>query len=153
VFGSKATATFTSQNGKQESLTMKGDFFDTQADILDEAQGGTYLTLPFLTHSLPYQTHHTPTQSPPSPHTNPSPQVSSSPASTASCSAAKTYSSGSKPTACKSPPESTWRSSPHCASASTRRTTRGHRITRRGNKCRTCLLWQTKRPRGGVVRG
>ncbi|KAI4629515.1 uncharacterized protein J4E87_003779 [Alternaria ethzedia] len=40
LFGSKATATFTSQNGKQESLTMKGDFFDTQADILDEAQGG-----------------------------------------------------------------------------------------------------------------
>ena len=40
---------------------MKGDFFDTQADILDEAQGGTHLTLPFLTHTLPYQTHHTPT--------------------------------------------------------------------------------------------
>jgi hypothetical protein len=41
VLGSKATATFTSQHGKQEVLTMKGNFFDSQADILDEAQGGT----------------------------------------------------------------------------------------------------------------
>ncbi|CAN9295181.1 unnamed protein product [Alternaria sp. RS040] len=40
LLGSKATATFTSSNGKQEVLTMRGDFFDTQADILDEAQGG-----------------------------------------------------------------------------------------------------------------
>ncbi|KAF1834774.1 DUF567-domain-containing protein [Decorospora gaudefroyi] len=38
LMGSKATATFTSKNGKKESLTMRGDFFDTQADILDEAQ-------------------------------------------------------------------------------------------------------------------
>ncbi|RAR08826.1 DUF567-domain-containing protein [Stemphylium lycopersici] len=29
---------FTSANGKQESLVMRGDFFDTQADIIDEAQ-------------------------------------------------------------------------------------------------------------------
>jgi len=38
LIGSKATATFTSANGKQESLVMHGDFFDTQADIIDEAQ-------------------------------------------------------------------------------------------------------------------
>lgn len=41
MLGSKATATFTSQNGKAEVLTMKGNFFDTTADITDEAQGGT----------------------------------------------------------------------------------------------------------------
>ncbi|PSN67683.1 hypothetical protein BS50DRAFT_572727 [Corynespora cassiicola Philippines] len=40
LFSSKATATFTSHNGKAESLTMKGNFFDTYADITDEAQGG-----------------------------------------------------------------------------------------------------------------
>ncbi|CAG5182459.1 uncharacterized protein ALTATR162_LOCUS10172 [Alternaria atra] len=40
LMGSKATATFASSNGKQEVLTMRGNFFDTQADILDEAQGG-----------------------------------------------------------------------------------------------------------------
>jgi hypothetical protein len=40
VFGSKATATFTSVSGKQEVLTMRGNFFDTQADIIDEAAGG-----------------------------------------------------------------------------------------------------------------
>ncbi|RYN42654.1 hypothetical protein AA0113_g11899 [Alternaria arborescens] len=40
LLGSKATATFTSSNGKQEVLTMRGNFFDTRADILDEAQGG-----------------------------------------------------------------------------------------------------------------
>jgi hypothetical protein len=37
--GSKATATFTSQSGKQEGLTMRGNWFDTTADITDEAQG------------------------------------------------------------------------------------------------------------------
>lgn len=37
--GSKATATFTSQSGKQEVLTMRGNWFDTTADITDEAQG------------------------------------------------------------------------------------------------------------------
>ncbi|KAF2685031.1 hypothetical protein K458DRAFT_442255 [Lentithecium fluviatile CBS 122367] len=37
--GSKATATFTSQNGKQESLQMKGNFFDTSAEIKDKTQG------------------------------------------------------------------------------------------------------------------
>lgn len=42
VIGSKATATFTSQNGKQEALTMRGNFFDTTADIIDEAQGGMF---------------------------------------------------------------------------------------------------------------
>ena len=41
VLGSKATATFTSHNGKEEILTMKGNWFDTSADIVDEAQGGT----------------------------------------------------------------------------------------------------------------
>lgn len=38
--GSKAIATFTSKNGKAEQLQMKGNFFDTSADITDEAQGG-----------------------------------------------------------------------------------------------------------------
>jgi hypothetical protein len=45
VMGSKATATFTSQAGKQESLTMRGNWFDTTADIVDEAMGGMYSTL------------------------------------------------------------------------------------------------------------
>ncbi|KAF2634728.1 hypothetical protein P280DRAFT_463085 [Massarina eburnea CBS 473.64] len=40
LFGSKATATFTSLNGKQETLQMKGNFFDTRAEITDETQGG-----------------------------------------------------------------------------------------------------------------
>lgn len=40
VLGSKANATFTSSNGKPEVLQMKGNFFSTQADITDEAQGG-----------------------------------------------------------------------------------------------------------------
>ncbi|CAA9958902.1 LOR domain containing protein [Pyrenophora teres f. maculata] len=40
LFGSKATATFTSQSGKQESLVMHGNWFDSSADIVDEAQGG-----------------------------------------------------------------------------------------------------------------
>ncbi|KZM24766.1 uncharacterized protein EKO05_0003449 [Ascochyta rabiei] len=39
LIGSKATATFTSQSGKQEVLTMRGNWFDTTADITDEAQG------------------------------------------------------------------------------------------------------------------
>lgn len=43
--GSKATATFTSQSGKQEVLTMRGNWFDTTADITDEAQGSTSLFL------------------------------------------------------------------------------------------------------------
>jgi hypothetical protein len=38
--GSKATATFTSQNGKAEALQMKGNFFDTSANITDKAQNG-----------------------------------------------------------------------------------------------------------------
>lgn len=38
--GSKASATFTSQNGRQETLTMRGNWLDTTADIIDEAQGG-----------------------------------------------------------------------------------------------------------------
>ncbi|KAI8936661.1 hypothetical protein NX059_007058 [Plenodomus lindquistii] len=40
LIGSKARATFTSQNGRQETLTMRGNWFDTTADIVDEAQGG-----------------------------------------------------------------------------------------------------------------
>jgi hypothetical protein len=42
VIGSKATATFTSQGGKQEILTMHGNWLDTNADIVDEAMNGTY---------------------------------------------------------------------------------------------------------------
>jgi hypothetical protein len=53
VFGSKATATFTSASGKQEILTMKGDFFDTQADIIDEAAGGMSILPPPLPHPSP----------------------------------------------------------------------------------------------------
>ena len=42
MIGSKATATFTStQTGKAESLTMKGKWADSSADIIDEAQGST----------------------------------------------------------------------------------------------------------------
>ena len=42
VFGSKATATITDPvSRKQEVLTMRGDFFDTQADIIDDATGGS----------------------------------------------------------------------------------------------------------------
>jgi uncharacterized protein YxjI len=40
VFGSKATATFTNAtNQKLEALTMRGNFLDTTADIVDESQG------------------------------------------------------------------------------------------------------------------
>lgn len=45
--GSKASATFTSQNGKQEILTMRGNWFDTTADITDEAQGGMFIPVIF----------------------------------------------------------------------------------------------------------
>lgn len=40
MLGSKAVATFVSSTGKQEELLMKGNFFDTRADIVDVAQGG-----------------------------------------------------------------------------------------------------------------
>ena len=40
LIGSKATATFTSQSGKQEVLTMRGNFLDTYADITDDAMNG-----------------------------------------------------------------------------------------------------------------
>jgi hypothetical protein len=40
VVGSKATATFTSQGGKQEVLVMHGNWLDTTADIVDESMGG-----------------------------------------------------------------------------------------------------------------
>jgi uncharacterized protein YxjI len=40
VFGSSATATFTSASGKAEKLKMKGSFFDTRAEIIDEERGG-----------------------------------------------------------------------------------------------------------------
>lgn len=43
VIGSKATATFTSQSGKQEVLTMRGNFLDTTADIIDETQNGMFI--------------------------------------------------------------------------------------------------------------
>lgn len=44
VMGSKATATFVSQSGKKEVLTMRGNWFDTSADIIDEAQGSMYFS-------------------------------------------------------------------------------------------------------------
>ncbi|KAF2264245.1 DUF567-domain-containing protein [Lojkania enalia] len=40
LLGSKAIGTFTSSNGKAEELQMKGNWFDTTADITDEAQSG-----------------------------------------------------------------------------------------------------------------
>lgn len=41
LLGSKATATFTSsQTGQEESLQMKGNWFDSSADITDNNQGG-----------------------------------------------------------------------------------------------------------------
>jgi hypothetical protein len=53
VIGSKATATFTSQGGQQEVLTMNGNWFDTSADIVDEAMGGTFPAPPrFHIHDL-----------------------------------------------------------------------------------------------------
>jgi len=39
VLGSKATATFTSSSGKQESLKMTGNWLSTTADIVDSASG------------------------------------------------------------------------------------------------------------------
>ncbi|KAK3681255.1 tubby C-terminal-like domain-containing protein [Podospora appendiculata] len=39
LFGSKATATFTSANGTAEALEMKGNWFDTAADIIDKKNG------------------------------------------------------------------------------------------------------------------
>jgi uncharacterized protein YxjI len=41
VLGSKAYATFTSTSGKAEELFMKGNFFDTSADITDNTSGVT----------------------------------------------------------------------------------------------------------------
>jgi hypothetical protein len=53
VIGSKATATFTStQTGKAESLTMKGNWTDSSADIIDEAQNSTSHSFVPLLHSL-----------------------------------------------------------------------------------------------------
>ncbi|KAF1919063.1 tubby C-terminal-like domain-containing protein [Ampelomyces quisqualis] len=37
LMGSKATATFQSHHGKQEKLVMNGNWFNTSADIVDEA--------------------------------------------------------------------------------------------------------------------
>ncbi|KAG8162343.1 hypothetical protein KVR01_008108 [Diaporthe batatas] len=37
--GSKATATFTSAGGKEETLVMKGNWRDATADIIDETRG------------------------------------------------------------------------------------------------------------------
>jgi len=39
LMGSKAVATFTSHTGKAESLVMKGNWFDTAADIVEEGTG------------------------------------------------------------------------------------------------------------------
>lgn len=53
MIGSKATATFTStQTGKAESLTMKGNWTDSSADIIDEAQNSTSHSFVPLLHSL-----------------------------------------------------------------------------------------------------
>lgn len=38
VVGSKATATFTSAGGKEETLVVKGNWRDSTADIVDEAR-------------------------------------------------------------------------------------------------------------------
>lgn len=40
LLGSKAYATFTSINGTAQKLLMKGNFFDSRAEIVDEALGG-----------------------------------------------------------------------------------------------------------------
>lgn len=48
LFGSKATARFTSLNGKSEALSMRGNWWDTSADILDEAQGSMFIFLFFF---------------------------------------------------------------------------------------------------------
>ncbi|KAI0437468.1 DUF567-domain-containing protein [Xylaria telfairii] len=37
IGGTKMVCTFTSQSGKEETLMVKGNFFDTRADITDEA--------------------------------------------------------------------------------------------------------------------
>ena len=39
VLGSKATATFTSTDGKQDVLEMKGGWLDYAADIMDKTTG------------------------------------------------------------------------------------------------------------------
>jgi uncharacterized protein YxjI len=41
VIGSKATAEFTSFNGRAETLTMKGNWLDTTANIVCERTGAT----------------------------------------------------------------------------------------------------------------
>lgn len=41
VLGSKATATFTSSTGKAEIFKIKGDWFDHNADIVDDKTGHT----------------------------------------------------------------------------------------------------------------
>jgi hypothetical protein len=46
VIGSKATASFTSYTGQPQTLTMSGNWLDTTADIVNEAQGGSSY-LPF----------------------------------------------------------------------------------------------------------
>ena len=43
LMGSKATATFTTHDGKQQTLTMRGNWFDTSADIVDETIGGAVI--------------------------------------------------------------------------------------------------------------
>lgn len=41
VVGSKATATFTSAGGREETLTVKGNWRDSTADIVDASRGAT----------------------------------------------------------------------------------------------------------------
>jgi len=45
LFGSKATATFTSSTGKAEVLKIKGDWFDHNADIVEENTGATVVRI------------------------------------------------------------------------------------------------------------
>lgn len=40
MFGSRSTATFTNRIGKQETLKIKGSFFDTSAEIVEGNRGG-----------------------------------------------------------------------------------------------------------------
>lgn len=41
VIGSKATASFTTKDEKSESFKIKGDWFDSNADIVDAKHGQT----------------------------------------------------------------------------------------------------------------
>ncbi|KAH7402368.1 tubby C-terminal-like domain-containing protein [Phaeosphaeria sp. MPI-PUGE-AT-0046c] len=43
LIGSKSTATFTSHDGRQQTITTHGNWFDTTADIVDETMGGAVI--------------------------------------------------------------------------------------------------------------